>query len=434
MRSSDEARASEAFICRERGLFWWADEQVPRSQFAPNNAIFGELYIDAEGRTTLDLDGALTTEARAKPALLLSDDPNLRGRWVRGKLKDTNRHVLFMILSRRNVRFATSNLSLEGFLASHCLVSEQEFPRRWREPFFSSIEVDLKGFEEWLRLGSIRSKRSKIALHVTYRHPKRIDYRIDGGTLSIVYDLFGPLFGDSRNDTLHLREAASLLLKQDEPVTITQAVAHHRLLQDLFVLLTDSTYDLDWPTLVTRRGQRCIMYFQRIISKGAAPRYFESPTNFAQLKDSFGKVFLTWRAKRESLGPALAPIRLPAQCRSDKVGEIPGRGCTARPDFLYAGPEPSRCRSVSGSRSTGPVAEIAPTRNPSAKHGAVPFSGGPLAVSAPPVFRRALILSIVRRAASRLASLAGFRHGSVPMRKGQAGHPTAEQRDISFTC
>jgi hypothetical protein len=46
------------------------------------------------------------------------------------------------------------------------------------------------------------------------------------------------------------------------------------------------------------------MYFQRISSKGTAPRYFESPTNFAQLKDSFGKVFLTWRAKRESLGPA----------------------------------------------------------------------------------------------------------------------------------
>src|SRR5262249_17397746 len=94
---------------------------------------------------------------------------------------------------------------------------------------------------------------------------------------------------------------------------------------------------------------------------------------------------------------------------------------------------PSRCHSVSGSSFALPVAHIRAAPDPSANNGAVPCSGGLAGPSTPPPFRRlALIRAIVRRAASRLAGLAGLRHGSVAIRKGQDGHSTAVHSATSF--
>ena len=71
--------------------------------------------------------------------------------------------------------------------------------------------------------------------------------------------------------------------------------------------------------------------------------------------------------------------------------------------------------------------------NPFAKDGAVPSSERLAAGSAlSPLFRRAFIPAMVRRAASLRASLAGLRHGSVPRRKGQEGQSTIGQRATSL--
>ena len=87
-----------------------------------------------------------------------------------------------------------------------------------------------------------------------------------------------------------------------------------------------------------------------------------------------------------------------------------------------------------GSRSTRAVTQVGDDSDPSADDGAVPLSGGLVAGAVPSLFHRlALSLVIVRRAASLLASLAGLRHGSVPMRYGQEGHLTAVQSATSIS-
>jgi hypothetical protein len=86
-------------------------------------------------------------------------------------------------------------------------------------------------------------------------------------------------------------------------------------------------------------------------------------------------------------------------------------------------------------RSTAPVAQIGVSPDPVVDSGGIPCSGGLADVSAPSPFRRrALIVVIVARAASRRASLAGRRQGLVPMRNGQEGHWTTGQTETSFAC
>ena len=82
-------------------------------------------------------------------------------------------------------------------------------------------------------------------------------------------------------------------------------------------------------------------------------------------------------------------------------------GCPPQPPF-------PRCGSVSGNCPTRAVPQVRATPAPVAGDGAVPCLGGLAGSSAPALLRcRALSLVIVRRAASRLAELAGLRHGSV---------------------
>ena len=104
---------------------------------------------------------------------------------------------------------------------------------------------------------------------------------------------------------------------------------------------------------------------------------------------------------------------------------------TCRPG-LWA-PAVARCGSVSEGASNRPATQVGVGPDAAPCDGAIPCSGGLAAIPVPSLFgRRALIPAMVRRAASRRVSLAGCRHGLVPIRNGQAGHLTAVQRATSL--
>ena len=236
-------------------------------------------------------------------ALGTSNDAQLKTRQIRGLLRDSNKRVLLCNLTRRGGHFATSNISYEGFHAAQCLVGDQGLPAKTQNISFAYIDVDLKGFEDWLRLGSLFTTRSKVALHTKYHHPKQVDYALEAGNLSFVYDLYGPYLGKSRHDTLNIREAATIRFKRNRRFSIIDAINYFFLLQDLFILLSDSGHNLEWPMVATKKDQRFTLFFQRITSPDDSPRYYESITNFIQLRDTFGTLFATWWTKRESFGP-----------------------------------------------------------------------------------------------------------------------------------
>jgi len=298
-----DAGNAERFLVQERGIFWWADEAVPPDQFTPDSAINGDLRISYEGKITIDLDGFLTPGTHPFFALGTSDDPLLRTRQIQGLLRKSNKRVLLFDLSRRGGRSATANISFEGFMALHCLVGDRNFPKQKGNVIFRYVDVDLTGFEEWLRVSSIHVERGKVALHAHYHHPKNIDYHLSNGKLSVIYDLSGPLFAKTRHSSLALTESVILRFKRDETVTIEEAEADYRILQDLFIMLTDSSYNLDWPTAAITDQHHYKLYFYRDTNSASPPGAHECLTNFVQIKDNFGALFSVWRAKRESFGP-----------------------------------------------------------------------------------------------------------------------------------
>jgi hypothetical protein len=158
----EETGTTGSFILRERGLFWWANQPVPPTQFAPDASVGGELRITMEGVITIDLDGFLTPGTHPFSLLDQSDDPSLKTRKIQGLLRQSSKWVLLSDLSRRGGRSATSNVSYEGFMALYCLVGDRSFPKHKRELAFRFVDVNLDGFEDWLRVGSIQIQRGKI--------------------------------------------------------------------------------------------------------------------------------------------------------------------------------------------------------------------------------------------------------------------------------
>jgi hypothetical protein len=289
-------------LLQERGIFWWADEPLPTTQFAPESAVGGELHVTSEGRITLDLDGFLTQNNSRFAALGASDDPILKTKKIEGLLRESNKHVLLFDLSRRGGRFASSNVSFEGFMALFCLVGTSPFPKTKREITFSFLDVDLKGFEDWLRLGTIRVKRTKVGLRANYRHPKDIQYKLTDGKLSLKYDLSGPFWGQSRNSETRLKEIVRLRLTTKPKFTLSQAQTEFGILQDFLILMTDSSFNLDWPTVAVTNRKRYNLYFHRVTNTASAPRMHETLTNFLQVKENLGALFDAWRTKREVFG------------------------------------------------------------------------------------------------------------------------------------
>lgn len=305
--TAEELSRSGSPILQERGLFWWADKPLPTTQFAADNSVSGELKIESEGRVTLDLDGVMSERRGTFSALASStDEPGLRTRRIQGLLKDSNKQVLLCDLSRRGGRFSTSNVSTEGFLAGYCLVGDQNFPRNLRDLSYPSVDLDLKGFGEWLRLGSIHTKRSKITLQTKYRHPKAIDYSLPNGKFSVVYGLFGPWRGETLSDRLELRERVLLRFKPVERMSFEDVTTYHSLIQELFILMTDSNYSIDWPRVALSSTKKYTMYYARMMGNDDAPRYYNCVVNFIQLREKFGELFQNWWTGRETFGPGFS--------------------------------------------------------------------------------------------------------------------------------
>ena len=273
-------------ILEERGLFWWHGEPVPDTQFAADASVLGLLSIGDDGVATLALDGCLPSDKG--PMAVLSRGPReLKGKLIEGILSTSGKHVLLVDLARHGGHFSTNNLSKEGYRAIHCLVNYFKFPPINNNVLFSTLEIDLTGYEAWLRLGSINSVRTESTISVEYRKSDPVNFEIDEGRLSIEYDILGPMMGSYRNDSLSLKEKASLVYNPKTPMTLDGMRRQFRSFEDLFIVLTNSDYCFLWPTISLVTDGKTITfewYSYRHRSSAEAPRWHECLTNFVRLQ------------------------------------------------------------------------------------------------------------------------------------------------------
>jgi ApeA N-terminal domain 1 len=295
-----------ANILEEHGLFWWGDEKVPDRQFAPDSCVAGTLRISEEGRIELELDGMLLH--KRGPWAILSEQGAPLDRGICGKLKTTDRCVYLSQVHRSGGSVKTAGISFEKYFAQEALVGREILQPKDHPLCFGKLQLELRGFEEWLMLRSLETKRTRSTIRVKYRTPKKVIYPLANGELSIVYDVLGPMRGKHRDDELKLRELALLEYTPIKAISLEEMKTQYGLFSDLFILLTGSDYPLDWPTLVQRRGRKKSawqLFFQRHPSTAEPPKLHECWTNFPRLREQFGAIFSTFREKREALGPGI---------------------------------------------------------------------------------------------------------------------------------
>jgi hypothetical protein len=291
-------------IIDERGLFWWHEELVPDRHFAPENSVAGHLKIEADGRISLELDSFLPNEKGPLSTLMSAEQAEIEKRSIQGILKDSGNRVLLLNLIKAGGRFSTNAMSFEKYSAMNCLVSTVGFANNEAVLKFKGLEVDLTGFQEWLRLGSIEIKRSSTRTSTTYRKPKNVVYRLEDGELIVRYGLSGPSPFARKSDEVSLKESVSFVYQSTRRATLEELKEQYALLEDLLILLTGSDYCLEWPFVKLSKDRRCRWYFRRVRSRETTspPTLHECWTNFLQLRDGFGVIWSNWKRKRKQFG------------------------------------------------------------------------------------------------------------------------------------
>jgi hypothetical protein len=105
------------------------------------------------------------------------------------------------------------------------LISERQFDGRFKQPAFTYIDADLKGFEEWLWTRALHIKYGKTLSTARYRRPKRITYRLPTGRLTLEEHLTGSHQGHS---DLTWSEAAYLRFRPDRSTRVGEWLPDHQ--------------------------------------------------------------------------------------------------------------------------------------------------------------------------------------------------------------
>ncbi|WP_143331250.1 HEPN domain-containing protein [Burkholderia aenigmatica] len=290
-------------ILDTQGYFWWRDEKIPDGQFAPPNPITGHLTISSDGTAQLELDGILPAPGHQIERLFANNSTRRISRPIQGIIKSNGQHVLLVDAIRSGGSLSTNRFSYERYFSTMCLVGKREFPRTIDLPRFSEFEIDLTGFEGWLRHGTLEVSRTRRTLSIKTRAVRDIVYNTVAGKLTLRQNTELPDSVPVHLFELHAREFVTLSLKPKSAITSDAVRSEFSVLQDLMIVLTDSHYPLEWPTVrVARTEKRYTLYFSRSTSSASPPEPHGLPTNFPQLQETFGDLFSAWRSKREKFG------------------------------------------------------------------------------------------------------------------------------------
>lgn len=290
-------------ILDEQGYFWWRDETYPDSQFAPEKHVTGWLKIAEDGEIRLELDGVLPTSQHPIEQIIVNSSTRRPPRAIQGITKKTGRKVLLIDAIPNGGKFNSSRFSFERYFATMCLVGDTEFTRNGKIPSFSEMDIDLTGFENWLRFGTLDVTRTKRVTKLKSDEVRDVVYTTKVGKLT-----FAKHTEVAESSGLHrfeakVRECMTLTLKPKAAFSAEQVRDEFGALQDLMTLLTNSHFSLAWPTVQIARTKKLFtFYFRRLTSSASPPELHELPTNFIQLRECFGDLYAAWRTKREAFG------------------------------------------------------------------------------------------------------------------------------------
>jgi len=289
-------------LVEARGIFWPGGTEMAPGHLAPDSAIGGLLTIDNGGKVKVALDSVFPRKAGGFAAALPFEHDQAAPTYIEGLLTEQRQHVLLLGTHKAGGQFNSSWISFESYLAAHALLSRDPIPRGLEEVKFSELNVNLRGFEEWLGLSSIAFSEDGDRRIATYVRPENFSYEIDEMTVSIEFDLLSPYAWPNLKE-ISMSEQASIRVKFKHSMNLEDILKEHLGIQDLLILLTDAERRLEWPELtIAGTKTKCIAYFGRHPGSDKAPEQSDCLVLFPWISDVFGKVYQLWRNKRKVLG------------------------------------------------------------------------------------------------------------------------------------
>ena len=279
-------------ILQERGHFWYAEEPIPEGRIRPFDSVAGELKIEDDGKICLNLDapfpvkaapGTITITAGKKTYEMLESG-------IHGTLN--NHHHVYLHGLMGDGVFRTQ-LHIRD-----CFIGRKPFPHTDTIPSFKKFDIDMKGFEGWFCFPSLEHTDSDEELSITYKKTKDAIYDVGNAIITIHC---GANWSISQDASLEQR--ASLTYEAKEPLTLKVMTDKYRLIEDLFILLTNSEYRMDFPTVfLTHKNAKYIYYFSRHKGSTSTLDWYECWTNFIMIRANFGQLFSALEAKQRIFG------------------------------------------------------------------------------------------------------------------------------------
>ncbi len=294
----------------QRGFFWWAGDPS-RPSHSPQTAVPGLLTVTAEGRISLDVDGALASDDEhadwAKPRAF---SPQLS---IAGMLDTAGDYVRLEGVERVDFQVANDTPLRQSFAAETCIKRNHAFPADYDRENYAELRIDLRGLEEWLQLDSLRAERDYGAADgerdlVSYIN-HRFESSIDDGTMSIESftsggSFFG-LFGDYARRKINFEQSFTLVYRPALPSSLAHLQYVFAKIEQLLSRFLGFYFRLNRPHFV--RKEEPDDQWDTIFTYGDAPSteelnrfFFLVP--FAEIRDQFGPLLQTWLNKSEAFG------------------------------------------------------------------------------------------------------------------------------------
>ena len=279
-------------ILEERGNFWWSDTLIGERETSPAASVGGVLKISDEGNIALDLDAPLLEVNKPKKGVIKARGVPIPNKAIYGALNNQNKRVcLFGLLG--------DSFLNRHFLANGCLIGQDKFPLGLIEPQFSGLGINMKGYEDWLCLDKVDRIENGSELTFTYKNSKDDKYKLEDGELWFTYHASYTYSSSSAS----LTPTAHLKYTGNAPLTAKDIYRKFRLIEDLFIILTDSEYCMEWPYLtLSDNGKNYQYYFGRSKSDAPPPERHQCCTTFNLLREDFGVIFSRWVKQSEQYG------------------------------------------------------------------------------------------------------------------------------------
>jgi hypothetical protein len=294
-------KKNEAPILEERGIFWWHGTPIPDENFAPENSESGTLTIQNNGSIELDLDGLLRDNDA--PFFPENQEEPIR-RMICGVLKGSNQHVLLSKIWNSSVNVSTDGISYERYIALQCLVSRSKFSPNATEPMVRDVHIDLEGLEEWLGHGAIEQEEEngQLVIRCTLQQDKA--FLTPSGVLKLEHQIHNSKKYQFHTHDVRVQQLTGWRFIPTSAITTSDAIKEFNSTKDLITLLTNSEYDINWPTItVNDTNQRSTLYFQRSLNKRPPPNWFDCCVTLPQIQEDLGEIYTEWSKKSETYGP-----------------------------------------------------------------------------------------------------------------------------------